>query len=114
MPTKRFLIYYQDGTREQVPTEEKEQLLLAGELRAIDANRFEYIGAKKTMIFHDFRELARLAERLNVTPTQLKRFLAGHFVWEIDEQRVRELMETPEGLQLRLPQMIAEMESAAA
>jgi hypothetical protein len=102
MPTKRFLIHYPDGTREQVPTAEKEHLLLAGELRAIDANRFEFIGQRKTMIFRSFRELERIAQLLNVTPAQLKRYLAGHFVWEIDEQRLKELMETPEAMSLRL------------
>lgn len=114
MPTKRFLIHYPDGTREQVPTAEKEQLLLSGELRPIDANRFEYIGHRKTMIFNSFQELSKLAQLLNVTPAQLKRFLAGYFVWEIDEQRLRELMETPEGLQLRLPDIVARLSEAAA
>lgn len=114
MPTKRFLIHYPDGTREQVPTAEKEQLLLAGELRPIDANRFEFIGQRKTMVFHDFRDLSKLAQLLNVTPAQLRRFLAGYFVWEIDEQRIRELMETPEGLQLRLPRILERLAEVAA
>lgn len=102
MPTKRFLINYPDGTREQVPTAEKEQLLLAGELRAIDANRFEFIGQRKTMVFRSFQALAELARKLNVTPEQLKRYLAGHFVWEIDEIRLRELLQTPEAMALGL------------
>jgi hypothetical protein len=105
MPTKRFLIHYPDGTKEQVPTAEKEQLLLSGVLRPIDANRFEYIGQRKTLVFHSFRELEGIATALGVTPAQLKRFLAGYFVWEIDEKRLHELMETPEalGLGLRFP-----------
>lgn len=104
MPTKRFLIHYPDGTKEQVPTAEKEQLLLAGKLRPIDANRFEFIGQRKSTIFHghSFQDLERLAQLLKVTPEQLRRFLAGHFVWEIDEQRLRELMETPEAMALGL------------
>lgn len=85
-----------------MPTAEKEQLLLAGELRPIDANRFEYIGERKTMILHDFRELSKLAILLNLTPEQLKRFLAGSFFWEIDEFRLLELLETPEAMDLRL------------
>lgn len=102
MPTKRFLIHYPDGTKEQVPTAKKEQLLLAGELRPIDANRFEYIGQHKAVVFNSFRDLSKLAELLKVTPQQLRRFLAGQFIWEIDEQRLRELMETPEAMALGL------------
>jgi len=109
MPTKQFLIYHPDGSAERVPTAAKEQMLLAGELRKVAEGRFQFIGQRKTMIFHNFRELERIAQLLKVTPAQLKRFLAGHFIWEIDEQRLRELMETPEGLQLRLPQMVAQL-----
>lgn len=91
MPTKRFLIHYPDGTKEQVPTAKKEQLLLAGELRPIDANRFAYIGERKTLIMHDFRELSKLAVLLNVTPAQLQRFLEGHYLRKGFEPLEREV-----------------------
>jgi hypothetical protein len=102
MPTKQFLIYHPDGSAERVRTAEKEQMLLAGELRKVAEGRFEFIGQRKTFIFHSFKELERIAQLLNVTPEQLKRYLAGHYVWEIDEVRLRELMETPEAMGLRL------------
>lgn len=102
MPTKQFLIYHPDGSAERVRTAEKEQMLLAGELRKIAEGRFEFIGQRKTMVFRSFQALEELARKLNVTPEQLKRYLAGHFVWEIDEMRLRELLETPEAMALGL------------
>lgn len=102
MPAKRFLIEHPDGSIQRVDTAKKEQMLLRGELRPIAPGRFAFIGERKTLVFTSFPDLERLATLLKIPLTVLKRFLAGQFIWEIDEQRLRELMETPEAMALGL------------
>ena len=97
MPTKRFLIHYPDGSKEQVSAAEKEQMLLAGDLRVIDSNRFQFI--TKPLVFGSFAELAKLTLR----PSEVRRrFLPGQFTVELRGKRYRERLETPEGMACRL------------
>lgn len=81
---------------------ERDQMLLAGELRKMDANRYEFIGQNKTVTVRSFADLGDVKNKLRMGPETLKRFLEGSFIWEHGDERMRELLETPEMMAFRL------------
>jgi len=73
-------------------------MLLAGELRKLDERHYAFIGQVKT--FHNLSDLAELLPRLD--PIIRRRFLPGKFILELRDKKRLELLETPDGLALRL------------
>jgi hypothetical protein len=99
LANKRFLLLYDNGDRTHIGTAERDELLLLGRVRALDSFRFAYIQPKQT--FHSFSQLAAIKPQFQ--PIQpFKRYLPGTFVFEFGEKRSRELMETAEGMAIRL------------
>jgi hypothetical protein len=108
MARKQFVVVYPDGSKKNVSGYDREQMLLAGEIRKDGerANHYRFVGPSQSFQrFHSFSELARLGPALE-PQTPRKRFLSGNFVVQFGEKRHRELLETPEALAVRLPGMI--------
>src|ERR1700737_1407773 len=102
MARKQFSIHYPDGSKKHIGAAEREQMLLAGEIRQIGNNAyaFKFVGETKT--YNSFSDLADLRAKMEQQPNLLRRFLAGSFVIEYPQRlggrKVRELLETPEAL----------------
>jgi len=98
LPSKRFLLHYPDRSRTHIGVPERDELLLSAKIRKINDFSYEYVG--QTQTFHSFADLEPL--RQSVAPMVYKRYLPGTFIFDLNKRRIRELMETPEGMAIRL------------
>jgi len=98
--SKSFTLNYPDGSKGNISASEREHMLLAGEIQAIDDRTYKFIG--KPIVLHSFLELARIIPGIEVN--LLRRFYPGMFVWELGGKRNRELLESPEAMALRMRQ----------
>ena len=96
--SKHFTLIYPDHSKANISVSEKEDLLLAGDIQAVDARTYKFIG--KVVVLHSFSDLGKLIPGMHTNP--LKRFYPGLFIWKLKEHTNRELMESPEGMALRL------------
>lgn len=99
MANKRFLLLYDDGDRTHITTSERDELLVSGRIRALDSYRFAFTGQKQT--FRSFADLAPLKPQFQPAEP-FRRYLPGTFIFEFGDKRSRELMETAEGMAIRL------------
>ena len=102
--SKHYLLTYRDGSRKHITREERDLLLLASQAKRTNAGNYLFTG--KPLILHNLADLNQLKDSLQVSPKQIRRFLAGLFVIEQPNGKQRaERLETPEGLHLRLEEM---------
>lgn len=99
MATKRFLLCYPDGSNAFIKTAERDVLLNQGSIEHIDSYRYRYTAQPRT--FHAFADLESIRQRFE-PQQEVRRFLEGRFIFELGDKRYRELMETPEGMVVRL------------
>jgi hypothetical protein len=92
------LLTYPDGSKKHIRRPERDDLLLSGAARQTAPDRYLFTGQRYTL--HSLSELEVLAQ--NFQPKNLRRFLAGSFIFEHKGKRHPELMETPEACALRL------------
>lgn len=95
---KNFEIAYPDGSKRHVGRSERDDLLLSGLARQIAPQQYVFTGQQRTL--HSLSELGRL--NLGFEPQNMRRYLPGSFVFELNGKRQRELMETPESIGLRV------------
>jgi hypothetical protein len=97
LSAKRYLLTYPDGSRRHINRETRDSLLLSQSARETAPGRYLYIGE-----VHTYKTFSQLRE-ISFAPTgSLRSFLAGHFIFELKGKRNRELIETPEGMALRM------------
>jgi hypothetical protein len=72
--------------------------MLSQSARLTAAKRYLYTG--ETHTYHSLSELGSLAVQMQSVPP--RRFLSGRFIFEYGRKRLREMMETPEHMALRL------------
>ena len=96
--SKSYLLAYPDGSKKHIRTAERDELLLSGLAREIAPCKFLFIGQQRTM--HSLAELGTID--FGRASGNLRRFLRGSFIFEFKGQRIRELMETPESLAMRM------------
>ena len=118
MARKQFVIVYPDGSKKNVSAFDREQMLLAGEIKkdGDNANRYRFVAQAKSVTVQTFKSFRELANLGPLTPAQreyLQRHYPGLFIFEIGEESFVEIMESAEGLALRLPSIIASLESQA-
>lgn len=102
MPRRHFLIKYPDDSRKHVDSFDREQMLLAGEIKKSGENEYRYVGQAHTFQrFHSLQELSSLGPALQAQAPR-RRFLPGSFIIELGQKRHGERLETPEGLVARL------------
>lgn len=95
---KKYLVTYPDRSRKYVDRETRDQLILSQDIVKSGVDRYRYTGEVRT--FHSFRDLENLY--VPQRTSDLRRFLAGSFIFLLRGHRQRELMETPEGMAIRL------------
>lgn len=98
MARKQFLIKYPDRSFEHIGTAKRDQMAARGELRLIAENCYEFTGEQKTL--HSLAELSTILPRIQ--KQEFRRFLPGSFIWQHKDTKLRERMETPEGMAIRL------------
>jgi hypothetical protein len=99
LPSKRFILHYPDGSRAHISTSERDELLIAAKISKL--NDFSYLYTSQPRIFHSLADLEPLRQQIQpIGP--FKRFLAGHFIIERNKRRQHELLETVEGMTIRL------------
>ncbi len=96
--SKNYLLVYPDGSRKHIGRAERDDLLLSGMAKQTAPQRYLFTGQKRTL--HSFAELSTL--KLSFTPENHRRFLPGSFIFEHEGKRYTELMETPEGMAMRM------------
>jgi len=102
--SKFELIYPHDGSRKQIGCAERNSLLLSREIKQIGPARYKFTGQAKT--FHSFADLAQLLPLLILSPNLLRRYLAALCViWQLLEEKERQMEETPEAFAIRLEEM---------
>lgn len=74
-------------------------MLNAGQIAFLDTFRYTYTAQPRT--FHALADLGPIRERF-IPTAPIRRYLEGHFVFELGDKRSRELMETAEGMAIRL------------
>jgi hypothetical protein len=94
----RYTIIYPDNSRGHVNASTKEHMLLAGDLEQIDERLFRITW--KPLTLSSFAELIKVMPRMDLAT--FVRFYPGLFVWLINEVRRKELLESAEGMALRL------------
>jgi len=97
MSRKTFEIIYQDGSKAHISRQERDDLVLSGQAEQIAPLRYQYTG--QAMTFNSFADLGKLQL---IKPSNLRRFLPGSFIIELNGKRRRELLETPENMTCRL------------
>lgn len=101
--SKHYLLTYKDGSRKHITREDRDSLLLAKQVKRTFSGNYLFIG--KPLILHNLADLATLKDSLNLSPEQIRRFLAGLFIIEQPNGKQRlERLETPQGMHLRLEQ----------
>lgn len=96
--SKNYLLTYPDGSKKHVSRAERDDLLLSGLAKQTAPQRYLFIGQQHTL--HSFAELSTL--NIASEPSNLRRFLPGCFIIELDGKRRRELLETPEACAFRM------------
>lgn len=96
--TQNYQLVYPDGSKSRVDRATRDDLVLSGLARQVTPGRYVFTGQLLTA--HSLSELGSL--NLVVRRPDLRRFLAGRFVFEHEGKRTRELLETPEALALRI------------
>jgi len=99
LPSKRFLLLYPDGSRAHISATERNELLLTSRIQKLDSFRYTYTAQPR--VFKSFQALEPLKQQVQAIGP-VRRFLEGHFIFEFKERRQRELLETPEGMAIRL------------
>ena len=94
--SKPFLVTYSDGSRAHVSRETRDALLASLSIRESGHRRYRYIG--KPIIMHTFAELSRIEP----LPEHVRRFAEGQFVFKLRGRLTKELMETVEGMTIRM------------
>lgn len=94
----RYTIIYPDNSRAIVNASVKEQMLLAGDLAQIDERRFRVTW--KPVTLRSLTELAQLKMRMDLAT--FVRFYPGLFIWMLAELRRKELLESAEGMAMRM------------
>lgn len=84
-------------------------MLLAGELQQVDERHYKFIG--KEVILHSLQDLACVYTRLVLISKGYVLSYPGSFVWELGSVRVREHLESAEGMALRLPARIEKLQN---
>lgn len=114
MARRKHLITYPDGSKKYVDSFDREQMLLAGEIRK-DGDHYCFVGATRSAFkrFHSLQELSSLGLRTE-SAAPLRRFYPGHFKFRLGEKTQNELMESPENLAVRLPSLIDALARSAA
>lgn len=98
--SKPILLTYPDKSRTHISCESRDLLLAASPaplIRKTGYNRFLYVGE-----VHTYHSLSALIKFAVAHPPALRKYLAGLFIFEIGRVRLRERMETPEGMAIRL------------
>jgi len=99
LASKRFLLLYPDGSRAHISTTERDELLLTSKIRKLDAFRYSYTA--QPQVFRSFQAIEPLRER--VQPIGIfRRFLDGKFIIDHNGKRTVELLESVEGMAIRL------------
>lgn len=99
--SRNYLLKYPDGSKKNMSRADRDNLLLSGLAKQTGPQEFIYLGQVRTL--HSFAELSTL--HITAEPKNLRRFLAGSFIWEHAGKRKRELMETPESIGMRVCEM---------
>ena len=99
MARKQFLLKYPDHSKKHITCIERDDLLLRGLISSVSPNEYTYIGQSKT--YHSFAELEQLKTSLIVDQPKRK-FLAGSYIIEFGDKRIRERLETAEHMVYRL------------
>ena len=99
MPSKRFLLLYPDGSRAHISTTERDELLLTSKIRKLDAFRYSYTAQPR--VFKSFQALEPLEQQVQAIGP-VRRFLEGRFIIERKGRLTFELLETAEGMAIRL------------
>ena len=97
---KLFNIVYPDGSRVKVNFGDKEQMLLAGELRPT-SNPSVYAFAGQVCHMRSFADLSSVLSRLQ-DQTIRRRYLGLRLTFELRDKRQTENDMTPDGLALSL------------
>src|SRR5215467_5690809 len=87
--SKRYLLTFPDGSKRHISRSERDTLQLSQKIRLTAAGNYFWCGQVRT--FHSFSELKQLE---TVPAQQLKKFLAGFFIFEHNGQRKREFLES--------------------
>lgn len=113
MAHKPFVVVYPDGSKKNIGATERNSLVLSKTIRHRDGVEYEFKGLVRT--YHSFAELSdlqRLQRRsvVNCAAPYLPSYLRGSFVVaDVHGRKSIELLETPAGLEIRLPSMIAQL-----
>jgi hypothetical protein len=99
LPSKRFLLLYADGSRAHISTTERDELLLTSKIRKLNEFSYSYIAPAR--IFHSFQDIEPLRQQIQPIG-QYRRFLPGKFIIEFKQKRHTELLESAEGMAIRL------------
>src|SRR5271155_4819499 len=91
--SKKFLLRLNDGSRKHISREERDMLLLSGEAKKIGA--MSYFSTVPVKTFHAMSDLSELLTEAD--PQNLRKYLAGKFIFEIAKKRYSEKMGTAGG-----------------
>ena len=95
--SKNYTLIYPDKSKGNIKAQEKESLLLAGDIEQIDESTYKLVGG--VILMHGFAELRKIRPRIVAL---LVRFFPGLFVREFAGKRIPEMLESPEAMALRL------------
>lgn len=92
---------HRNGDREHISREERDSLLYSKSIRKT-AQPGCYLYTAKPLTFHSFADMKDYAATHSLRVGLVRRFIAGHFIWELNGKQWHELVETPEGMALRM------------
>lgn len=94
----KFTVHYKSSKR-HIKASERDELLLTGQIEPIGDREYRYV-QPQVRVFTNLQAIADL--KIKPQPIDQRRYLPGSFIFEFNDQRIRELMETPSGMEIRL------------
>jgi hypothetical protein len=98
--SKKYLVKFKDGSRKHVRREERDSMLLAGEIRKIGSN--SYLSILPVRRFYNLADIGELKNYIGPEKRNLRNYLEGKFTIEFKGKRYSERLETPEAMALRM------------
>lgn len=96
MANRQFQVKYPDGRTVHIDRATRDALLASFAIRETGPRRYRYIA--KPLVLHSFAELGKL----DVDIEDVRRFLEGSFIVQMGDKKMREALETPAGMTIRL------------
>lgn len=112
MPRKSFQITFANGKSKHVTRDERDELLLSRDIQFLKGNEYKYIATTRTL--HGLAQLSVVLERMVKAARQEPDYYAGQFIFELNERKKFERLQSSEALEIALPQMVAKLTEVAA